>query len=58
MFRFSKKQNKNGEMLDVTAFQTALARAGVEKSVVDDAIKEATKVKKGSTFYLVDLIEE
>lgn len=45
---FSKKQNKDGTSTLVTDLITALARVGVEKSIVDDAIKQATKVKNES----------
>lgn len=51
---FSKKQNKNGTTTLVTDLVIALARVGVEKSIVDDAIKQATKVKRGNVYYQVE----
>ena len=53
-FVFKKRQNNDGETTLVVDLVTALARAGVEKSVVDAALKQATKAKKGSTYYIVE----
>lgn len=58
VFEFTKRQNKDGETTLVTDLVTALARAGVEKDVVDKAIKDATKPKKGNTYYDVKVVEE
>ena len=58
IFTFTKRQNKDGETTLVTDLVTALARAGVEKAVVDKAIKDATKPKKGNTYYDVKVVEE
>jgi len=57
VFVFTKRQNKDGETTLVTDLVTALARAGVEKAVVDAAIKQATKPKKGNTYYDVKVVE-
>jgi len=58
VFVFTKRQNKDGETTLVVDLVTALARAGVEKSVVDAAMKQATKPKKGNVYYDVKTIEE
>jgi hypothetical protein len=58
IFQFSKKQNQDGTSTPLNAFVTELARAGVEKSVVDKALKAATVPKKGNTYYNVTLVEE
>ena len=58
VFTFTKRQNKDGETTLVTDLVTALARAGVEKAVVDTALKQATKPKRGNTYYDVKVVEE
>lgn len=58
LFQFSKKQNQDSTSTPLNAFVTELARAGVEKSVVDKALKAATMPKKGNTYYNVTLVEE
>ena len=58
VFQFTKRQNKDGETTLVTDLVTALARAGVEKAVVDTALKQATKPKRGNTYYDVKVVEE
>jgi hypothetical protein len=58
VFQFSKKQNLDGETTLVVDLITALARAGVEKAVVDKALKEATKVKRGNVYYQVTVVED
>ena len=58
LFQFSKKQNQDSTSTPLNAFVTELARAGVEKSVVDKALKAATVPKKGNTYYHVTLVEE
>jgi hypothetical protein len=58
LFQFGKKQNQDGTSTPLNAFVTELARAGVEKSVVDKALKAATVPKKGNTYYNVTLVEE
>lgn len=51
---FSKKQNKDGTSTLVVDLCTELARLGVEKSVVDEAIKRATKPKRGNVYYEIN----
>ena len=58
VFSFTKRQNKDGETTLVVDLVTALARAGVEKSVVDAAIKSATKPIRGYVYYDVKTVEE
>mgnify|MGYP003151105181 CR=1 FL=1 len=58
VFKFSKKQNNDGETTLVVDLLTALARAGVEKDVVDAAMKEATKTKRGNVYYQVTVVED
>lgn len=58
IFQFSKKQNQDGTTTLVKDLITELARASVEKSVVDKAVKEASKVKKGNVYYEVTLVED
>jgi hypothetical protein len=58
VFKFSKKQNNDGETTLVVDLLTALARAGVEKAVVDAAMKEATKTKRGNVYYQVTVVED
>ena len=53
---YSKKRNADGESISVTDLKTELARLGVEKSVVDQAVRAATKTKKGNTYYQVEAI--
>ena len=57
IFEFTKRQNKDGEQLASTDLLNALARLGVEKSIVDQAVKLATKSRKGNTYYEVNVIE-
>ena len=58
LFEFKKKQNNNSDMVHVTSLKTALARLGVDKATIDAAVKDATKPKKGNTYYIVSLKEE
>ena len=58
VFRFSKKQNQDGSSTLVTDLVTALARAGVDKPLVDNAMKMATKVKRGNTYYEITVVED
>jgi hypothetical protein len=58
VFTFTKRQNKNSEQTTVVDLCNALARAGVEKAVVDAAMKQATKPKKGNVYYDVKTVEE
>lgn len=58
LFKFTKRQNKDGEQMSVTDLLNALARAGVEKTVVDAAVKMATKPKRGNVYYDVTTVEE
>ena len=56
VFTFTKKQNKNSEQTTVVDLCNALARSGVEKAVVDAAMKQATKEKRGNVYYEVSTI--
>ena len=58
IFKFTKRQNKDGEQMSVTDLLNALARAGVEKAVIDAATKMATKPKRGNVYYDVTTVEE
>ena len=58
VFKFDKRQNKDSEQTTVVDLCNALARAGVEKAVVDAAMKQATKPKRGNVYYDVKTIEE
>ncbi len=58
VLRFTKRQNKDGEAVSVTDLLNALARAGVEKDVVDKAYKMALKPKRGNTYYEVTALED
>lgn len=53
VFTFTKRQNKNSEQTTVVDLCNALARSGVEKAVVDAAMKQATKEKRGNVYYEV-----
>ena len=57
LFHFAKKQNNDGSSTLVTDLVTELARLGVEKSVVDKALKKATKPKRGNVYYQVTVAE-
>ena len=57
-FVFTKRQNKDGENVALTDVLNNLARAGVEKTIVDDAVRAATKPKKGNTYYDVKPVED
>jgi len=58
VLHWSQRQNLDGETTLVVDLVTALARAGVEKDVVDKALKEATKVKRGNVYYQVIVVED
>jgi len=58
LFAFTKRQNKDGEMTALNDVLNNLARAGVEKTVVDKAVKDSTKPKKGNTYYDVKPSED
>ena len=58
VLRFTKRQNKDSEGVTVTDLLNALARAGVEKDVVDKAWKMALKPKRGNTYYEVTALED
>ena len=58
VLQFTKRQNKDGEALSVTDLLNALARAGVEKAVVDKAYKMALKPKRGNVYYEVTALED
>ena len=53
---FHKKQNKEGTTTLVVNLLTELARLGVEKSVVDEAMKRATKSKRGNVYYEISVV--
>ena len=53
LFVFDKKQNQDGTTTLVTDLITQLARLGVEKDVVDKALKQATKPKRGNVYYQI-----
>ena len=53
LFVFDKKQNQDGTTTLVTDLVTQLARLGVEKDVVDKALKQATKPKRGNVYYQI-----
>lgn len=53
LFTFDKKQNEDGTTTLVVDLVTQLARLGVEKSVVDEAVKAATKPRRGNVYYQV-----
>ena len=53
--KFSKKHNKNGTQINVTDLLTQLARLGVEKAVVDKAVENATKEKRGNIYYVIEV---
>ena len=54
---FTKKQNKTGETTLLTDVLTGLARAGVDKELVDKVVADATKEKKGNVYYVVEATE-
>ena len=53
--KFSKKQNKNSTQINVTDLLTQLARLGVEKAVVDKAVEEASREKRGNIYYVIEV---
>lgn len=55
VLQFTKKQNRDGTSTLVVDLCTELARLGVEKSVVDEAMKRATKPKRGNVYYQVEV---
>ena len=57
VFEFTKRQNKDSQQMSSTDLLNALARLSVEKSVVDEAVKIATKPRKGNTYYEVNVVE-
>lgn len=57
-FRFSKRQNADGNSTLVTDLLTALARVGVDKTLVDEAVRNATKKKRGNVYYEVTVVED
>ena len=52
--KFSKRQNKDGPTTLLVDVLNQLARLGVDKSLVDQALRNAEKVKKGNTYYLIE----
>jgi hypothetical protein len=57
VFEFIKRRNKDSQQMSSTDLLNALARLGVEKAVVDEAVKIATKPRKGNTYYEVSVVE-
>lgn len=53
---FSKKQNKDGTSTLVVDLLTELARLGVEKAVIDKAMANATKPKRGNVYYEITVV--
>ena len=49
----SKRQNKDGTTTLLTDVITNLAKLGVDKNVVDKALKDALKVKRGNVYYII-----
>lgn len=58
LFNFSKKMNRDGETTLVVDLVTALAQAGVDKEMVDAALKKAKKPKRGNVYYQVTMAED
>jgi len=58
VFSFSKKQNVGSSSLSVTDLLNALARAGVEKSVLDEAKTKASKPKRGNVYYEIEVVKD
>ncbi len=58
LLSFNKKQNKDSSAVAVKDLVTELARAGVEKSVVDAALAKAEKFRRGNIYYTVETVDE
>ena len=58
IYHFDKRQNVDGECTLVVDLVTALSRSGVEKDIIDAALKQATKPKRGNVYYEIKLMEE
>ena len=56
-FVFIKRQNKDSTSTAVNDVVTELAKMGVDPFVVAKAVKAAAKVKRGATYYEVELSE-
>ena len=56
-FVFVKRQNKDSTSTAVNDVVTELAKMGVDPFVVAKAVKAAAKVKRGATYYEVELSE-
>ena len=50
-FKFCKKQNATGTTMSNTEFQNQLSRLGVPQQTIKDAIRNATKEKRGNIYY-------
>ena len=50
-FKFCKKQNATGTTMSITEFQNQLSRLGVSQETIKDAIRNATKEKRGNIYY-------
>ena len=53
MLQFSKRQNEDGTSTLVVDLVTELSRLGVKKSIIDAALKKASKPKRGNVYYEV-----
>ena len=56
-FVFVKRQNKDSTTTAVNDVVTELAKLGVDADVVRKAVANAEKVKRGATYYEVELSE-
>lgn len=54
--KFSKKCNNPTTTISSTDLLIQLARLGVVKSVIDEAVKLATKEKRGNTYYMIEAV--
>tara|TARA_R110002110_G_scaffold233883_1_gene449634 strand:- start:1612 stop:2094 length:483 start_codon:yes stop_codon:yes gene_type:complete len=57
VFVHSKKQNKNSSSVVVKDLITELSRLGVEKSVLDKALSNATTERRGNVYYNVEILD-
>ena len=53
--KLSKRQNNNSTQINTTDLLTQLARLGVEKAVVDKAVENSTKEKRGNIYYIIEV---
>jgi len=57
VFSFSKRQNKDGQVTSLTDVVNNLRRLGVDKDIIDKAIKESTKTKRGNVYYEIEVMD-